>query len=94
MQKKSNNIRWYQKVSEPMVVLFCIIVLAAILTHIVPAGEFSKNVSAASFHYFDLPCQFGTLLMSEKGEGNGLQKIPRRIYGSSSAVMLSRRCKS
>ena len=42
----------------------------------------------------DLPRQFGTLLISEKGERNGLQKIPGRIYGSSSAIMLSRRCKS
>lgn len=58
MQEKRCNLRWYQKVSDPMVVIFFIIILAAILTYIVPAGEFVMDINASKgvtdveiFHY-------------------------------------------
>lgn len=52
-----SNSRWYSKISDPMVIIFIVMILAAVLTYIIPAGEFSKDVvskasvsSTKSFH--------------------------------------------
>jgi uncharacterized ion transporter superfamily protein YfcC len=52
---------WLEKIPHPFVLIFSIIVVAAILTHIIPAGEFDKvtlangreGVVPGSFHYVE-----------------------------------------
>ncbi|AXA32943.1 YfcC family protein [Francisella adeliensis] len=40
--------RWYHKISDPMVIIFIVIILASVLTYIVPAGEFSKDITSGA----------------------------------------------
>lgn len=39
---ESKDKTWYLRVPDPMVIIFIILVITALLTHIIPAGEFSR----------------------------------------------------
>ncbi|MBO6762016.1 MAG: hypothetical protein JJ909_13750, partial [Roseivirga sp.] len=38
------NKKWYWQIPHPIVMLFAIIILTAILSHIIPAGMFEREV--------------------------------------------------
>lgn len=44
MTTKTETKRWYEYIPHPMVMLFIILVLAAVLTHILPAGVYEREV--------------------------------------------------
>ena len=85
MHKKDSNLRWFQKVNDPMFVIFFIIILAAILTYIVPAGEFAKNINdgkeatgVAFFHY--LPNHGVSLFGVFEAIPKGLEKASEYLF--------------
>ncbi len=39
-----NSKKWYQRIPHPIVMLFAIIILTAILSHIIPAGSFEREL--------------------------------------------------
>lgn len=56
----TSTSRWYQRVPDPMVLIFSILVVAALMTHVVPAGEFERQqvngvtrIVPGSFHAVD-----------------------------------------
>ena len=83
---------WYEKLPHPYAILFFIILFAAILTYIVPAGQYTRIsidtalgkrtvVDAASFKY--LGTQFPTDLM-------GLfQSLPLGMIASGAIIFIA-----
>lgn len=62
MATETAQKKWYEKLPHPYVILFLIIVLAAVMTYLVPAGEFERvkmvvgsrtrmGVKPGTFHY-------------------------------------------
>lgn len=43
MEKQKKQVKWYNKMPHTYVILFIIVVFSAILTHILPAGEFTRE---------------------------------------------------
>jgi uncharacterized ion transporter superfamily protein YfcC len=58
MDKPTQHLKWYQKLNDPMALIFYILVISAIMTYIVPAGKYStvmvnghQTVSPDSYHH-------------------------------------------
>ncbi|MBR0108906.1 MAG: YfcC family protein, partial [Pyramidobacter sp.] len=83
---------WYEKLPHPYAILFFIILIAAVLTYVVPAGEYTRKVietalgkrtvvDAASFKYLDK--QFPTTLMSL------FQSLPLGMIASGAIIFIT-----
>lgn len=44
VMSETNKKKWYERIPHPVVMLFAIIVLAAVLSHILPAGAYEREV--------------------------------------------------
>jgi uncharacterized ion transporter superfamily protein YfcC len=60
MQKKSDNLKWYERIPHALTMLFGIIIFVTILTYLIPAGAFERElvdgrnrVIPGSFKAFD-----------------------------------------
>ncbi len=62
MATGNNNVKWYERLPHPYVILFLIIVLATIMTYLIPAGLYDRvemvvgsrtrmGVDPSTFHY-------------------------------------------
>ena len=79
--------RWYENLPHPFILLFMIILLAAVMTYVVPAGEYTrvvvngrKVVDPATFHAVaQSPVSFMDIFMS----------IPLGIIASASVVVIT-----
>lgn len=90
MAAKCANKKWYEKLPHPYVILFLIVVLAAVMTYLIPAGEFERvkmmvgsrsrmGVKPGTFHYIaQNPVSFFDMFLA----------VPKGLISSASIMVI------
>ena len=76
-QQSTPSQKWYERIPHPVVMLFFIIVLAAILSYILPAGLYEREVVDGRQRV--IPGTFKTITATPIGILDMFKAIPIRV---------------
>lgn len=89
MKKKSvEKNKWWKKLPHTYVILFAMIVLSAILTWILPAGQFARETVEGLSKPVVVPGSYESLPQSGVGPWGIFKSIPVGMVGASSIIFL------
>lgn len=88
MNSKVNKKRWWEKIPHTYVILFLMIVVAAVLTWVLPAGQFEREVVEGLSRPVVIPGSYHTVEQSGVGFWGVFKSIPEGMVGASSIIFL------
>lgn len=88
MNSKVNKKRWWEKIPHTYVILFLMIVVAAVLTWLLPAGQFEREVVEGLSRPVVIPGSYHTVEQSGVGFWGVFKSIPEGMVGASSIIFL------
>lgn len=88
MDSKVNKKRWWEKIPHTYVILFLMIVIAAVLTWVLPAGQFEREVVEGLSRPVVVPGSYHTVEQSGVGIWGVFKSIPEGMVGASSIIFL------
>ena len=88
MNSKANKKRWWEKIPHTYVILFLMIVVAAVLTWVLPAGQFEREVVEGLSRPVVIPGSYHTVEQSGVGIWGVFKSIPEGMVGASSIIFL------
>lgn len=88
MNSKVNKKRWWEKIPHTYVILFLMIVVAALLTWLLPAGQFEREVVEGLSRPVVIPGSYHTVEQSGVGFWGVFKSIPEGMVGASSIIFL------
>ncbi|CAM3584672.1 YfcC family protein [Erysipelothrix urinaevulpis] len=88
MDSKVNKKRWWEKIPHTYVILFLMIVIAAVLTWVLPAGQFERVDVEGLSRPVVVPGSYHTVEQSGVGIWGVFKSIPEGMVGASSIIFL------
>lgn len=88
MDKVNSNKKWWMKMPHTYVVLLCIVVFATILTWIIPAGEFQREVIEGVGRPVVVPGSYAQVEQNPVGPFEMFLAIPQGMVASGSIIFL------
>lgn len=88
MNSKVNKKRWWEKIPHTYIILFLMIVVAAVLTWLLPAGQFEREVVEGLSRPVVIPGSYHTVEQSGVGFWGVFKSIPEGMVGAGSIIFL------